>query len=157
MPSVHRETLVKLVQQHGWTRGAELGVDKGILFGMLLRECPALNLIGVDTFPKRERSHRAFDLFLDYPNRVQLYQATTKEASREVQDGSLDFVFIDADHGYEAVREDIALWTPKVRSGGWLGGHDYYPRKFPGVVQAVNEAFVGKHHELSGTIWGVWV
>lgn len=158
MPSVHRQTFVDLVQQHGWTRGAELGVDKGILFGMLLRECPnVVSLIGVDTFPDRQRSQRAFQYSMLYQDRAWLLEMPTREGADRVADRELDFVFIDADHGYEAVKEDIALWKPKVRAGGWLGGHDYHARKFPGVVQAVNEAFAGKHHELPGTIWGVWV
>src|SRR5688572_21614184 len=132
MPSVHRDTLVKLVQQHGWTRGAELGVDKGILFGMLLRECPALNLIGVDTFPNPERSRRVFELEKTEVDRALVLSGTTRDCSEGVRDGALDFVFIDADHGYQAVKEDIELWRPKVRPGGWLGGHDYHARKFPG-------------------------
>lgn len=153
--SVHRETLVDLVLQNGWTKGAELGVDKGILFGALLRCCPGLHLIGVDTFPDRQRSHRAFELANAYSDRAGLITATTRDAAASIQDGELDFVFIDADHSYEAVLEDIRCWQPKVRAGGWLGGHDYHSLKWPGVVKAVNQAFDRRHHELPGTIWGV--
>lgn len=156
MSSVHRDVLVGLVKQHGWGRGAELGVDKGVLFGALLRECPFLHLIGVDVFPDRDRSHRAFELVQAYSDRCGLMPMTTREASGAIHDGELDFVFVDADHSYEAVIDDIACWQPKVRSGGWLGGHDYHARKFPGVVKAVNQVFQGQHHELPGTIWGVW-
>jgi predicted O-methyltransferase YrrM len=46
------------------------------------------------------------------------------EASRLFPDGSVDLVFIDGNHGYSAVKEDIAAWLPKVRSGGILCGHD---------------------------------
>lgn len=154
--SVHRETFTALVQQHGWTRGAELGVDKGILFGMLLRDCPALSLIGVDTFPDAARSHRVPKLAADFSARATVLATTTREASAVVLDGSLDFVFIDADHSEAAVRDDIACWQPKVRSGGWLGGHDYQPRKFPGVVRAVDAAFGKRAQFWPGTIWGVW-
>ncbi len=37
----------------------------------------------------------------------------------------LDLVFIDGDHSYECVRQDIDSWMPKVRPGGILAGHDY--------------------------------
>ena len=154
--SVHRETLVGLVRDNGWKRGAELGVDKGILFRKLLRECPGLYLTGVDTFPDRERSRRAFETVRAYQDRSGLLEMTTHEASELYKDGTFDFVFIDADHGYEAVADDIACWRPKVKAGGWLGGHDYHAQKFPGVVRAVNAAF-GRPFVWPGTIWGVWV
>jgi predicted O-methyltransferase YrrM len=52
-----------------------------------------------------------------------------------------DFVFLDADHSYEGCKADIAAWAPKIKPGGWLGGHDYENKAFPkfGVTQAVNE------------------
>ncbi len=158
MPSVHRETLTALVRASGWRKGAELGVDKAILTAMLLRECPALELlIAVDIFPNVKRSHQAFELNDQYPGRLRVWKSNTNEVSRYIEDGSLDFVFIDADHSYEAVRDDIRNWRPKVRRGGWLGGHDYRSDKWPGVVRAVDEAFGGRVEHRKGTIWGVWV
>ena len=53
-----------------------------------------------------------------------------------VEDGTLDFVFIDADHIYEAVVKDIRAWTPKLKSGGTLCGHDTH---FDGVLKAIKE------------------
>jgi hypothetical protein len=38
---------------------------------------------------------------------------------------SLDFVYIDANHAYDFVKEDIELWYPKVKKGGYVCGHDY--------------------------------
>ena len=75
-------------------------------------------------------------------------RAPSVSAARTLQDASLDFVFIDAGHDYESVRDDIQAWLPKVKPGGWLSGHDY--GHFPtgatweiGVKQAVDE-FVTK-------------
>jgi predicted O-methyltransferase YrrM len=51
-----------------------------------------------------------------------------------------DYVMLDADHAYESISRDIAAWWPKVRPGGILAGHDY-SAEFPGVLQAVTEAF----------------
>ena len=59
------------------------------------------------------------------------------EAAKRVEDGSLDFVFIDGDHSYDGCKRDIAAWTPKVKLGGWIGGHDYSERW--GVKRAVDE------------------
>jgi hypothetical protein len=49
----------------------------------------------------------------------------SKIAHGRFAEGSLDFVFIDGDHSYEGVRQDITNWLPKVRRGGTLAGHDY--------------------------------
>ncbi|KKK62149.1 hypothetical protein LCGC14_3007230, partial [marine sediment metagenome] len=49
-----------------------------------------------------------------------------------------DFVFIDANHSYECVVKDIKAWTPKLRPGGMLSGHDFSDR-YSGVVGAVTE------------------
>ena len=54
--------------------------------------------------------------------------------------GGADFIFIDACHVYEAVRDDIAAWLPLVRPGGLLAGHD---RKFSGVRKALEERLEG--------------
>lgn len=153
--SEHRAVFTALVKGSGWTRGAEVGVDKGILFGMLLKECPGLHLTGVDLFPDTLRSHRVFDYIEQYPERTRLIVCDSAEAAREVPDRSLDFVFIDADHSYHAVLKDIQAWRGKVREGGWLGGHDYN-RKFQGVINAVDFTF-GKRNvvTLPGSIWSV--
>ena len=47
------------------------------------------------------------------------------EAAERYDDDSLDFVFIDGTHTYDAVKQDIRAWLPKVKSGGLLTGHDY--------------------------------
>jgi predicted O-methyltransferase YrrM len=154
--SVHRATFVDLVKKQGWKRGAELGVDRGLLFNALLRECPELYLTGVDTFPDRERSWRAFETVRAYQDRSGLLEMTTQEASSLYPDGTFDFVFVDADHSREAVEDDIKHWQPKVRTGGWFGGHDYSP-KFPGVMAAVDQAFGFDAQIWPGTIWGVWI
>jgi predicted O-methyltransferase YrrM len=153
--SVHRETFTRLVKDHNYTCGVELGVDKGILFGMLLRECPQLHLTGVDLFPDRQRSRRAFESADTFKSRAELLVESTFTAHRHFPDGSLDFVFVDADHSEDPVRQDIANWLPKVRNhGGWFGGHDYSP-KFPGVIAAVDEAFPVVQI-WPGNIWGVF-
>jgi hypothetical protein len=56
--------------------------------------------------------------------------------SRAFPDNSLDFVYIDAQHHFEAVRDDINAWYPKVRHGGIIAGHDHH---MPGVSLAVKE------------------
>lgn len=63
---------------------------------------------------------------------------TTLEAAAQFDNDSVDFVFVDADHSYAAVKEDIHTWLPKMKDGGILAGHDY---GWAGSVQnAVHDA-----------------
>lgn len=65
---------------------------------------------------------------------------SSTQAAIQYKNQSLDFVFLDGDHSYAAVHEDILAWAPKVKSGGFIGGHDYGPPGlFPGVARAVHE------------------
>lgn len=66
---------------------------------------------------------RTRERFKDKPN-LEFIRKTSKEASKCFLDNSLDFVYIDADHSYDCVWEDLNLWFPKVKVGGWLAGHD---------------------------------
>ena len=65
-------------------------------------------------------------------------KGTSKVASKMFLKESLDVVFIDLTHTYEAVKEDIKLWLPKVKKGGYIAGDDYHPH-WQGVIQAVDE------------------
>ena len=61
---------------------------------------------------------------------------------RIFNDGYLDFVFIDSNHDYKYVKEDIKEWSKKVRKGGIVSGHEYvngFHGITYGVKQAVNE------------------
>ena len=74
------------------------------------------------------------------------------EASKLYEDGSLDFVFIDGAHDYKYVKADIEAWLPKVKSGGYLAGHDYTPGDHDEVIRAVEEAF-GKNITVHHRSW----
>jgi hypothetical protein len=151
----YRDAMVDLVRRSGWQRGAELGLGHGHLFRQLLSSVPGLFMVGVDHFRKPAWKASVMGVVSDFPERCQVHGMTTAAAAPRVPDGSLDFVFVDAGHRYESVRKDVALWRSKVRAGGWFGGHDYQPN-FPGVIQAVNEAFRDQVQFLAGTtIW--WV
>ncbi len=76
---------------------------------------------------------------------VRIVRDFSVEASEKFPDNYFDFVYIDAAHTYEEVKRDLVAWYPKVKDGGILAGHDYFPdtriwRGDPcGVYQAVNE------------------
>lgn len=139
----HRDVMADLAVAHGWKRGVEVGVGRGMLFARLL--ALGVQMIGVDLGRRKDRRRIVQTL-----GGRMLWMGST-EAAGHVDDGWADFVFIDAGHSYIAVQTDIAAWAPKVREGGWLGGHDYHP-SFPGVIRAVDEAFPDRVL-LEGWIW----
>jgi hypothetical protein len=135
--------MVELARENGWARGIEVGLGHGLLFAGFLSL--GIDMIGVDLGLRPER--RAMVERLG----GKVHWLPSVEAAEMVPDGWADFVFIDAGHSYGAVKADIAAWEPKVREGGWLGGHDYHP-SHSGVMRAVDEAFPDAE-KLEGWIW----
>ncbi len=69
---------------------------------------------------------------------IRVLMMTSLEAARIFQDGIVDFIFLDADHSYEHVKEDILMWLPKLKLHGIFTGHDL---DHSGVKRAVDEIF----------------
>jgi hypothetical protein len=78
---------------------------------------------------------------------------TSEDASKQFEDESLDFVFIDGLHDYESVKNDISYWYPKVKVGGIISGHDYCVGW--GVIPAVDEWCTNNNYkiEVDGACW----
>jgi predicted O-methyltransferase YrrM len=120
--------------------GAEVGVLDGYTSDVLLQKFPELNMwlidrwtpfggpSGLDFLDAKafERLRRMALWWTSHAvdRRYELREESTIAATR-FADGSLDFVFIDADHSYEAIRDDLTAWWSKIRPGGLLCGHDY--------------------------------
>ena len=148
----------------GFTRGAEVGVADGRYSEILCQKIQGLELIGVDVWAEYDGNWRSSE-YQDNAYRrarerlekygVKLIKNTSLEASRDIPDNSLDFVFIDGSHLFDNVMLDILLWIPKVRKGGIISGHDYYQFKNSGIIQAVN-SYVEEHKlDLNLTLAGV--
>ena len=80
-------------------------------------------------------------------------RTTSELATLQFDDNSLDFVFIDASHEYEDVKNDIEWWLPKIKKDGIISGHDYGNPDFPGVRMAVEERF--SNFDVMGHCWYV--
>lgn len=138
IPNVTREDLAELFCDMGYKIGVEVGVAAGEYSDVIMRYNPQLEaMYGVDphlpykgykdfvrlgTFDSLETKARA--LLGGYDN-YHFVKKFSVEASEDFKDGSLDFVYIDANHSEPWVSQDIAAWTPKVRKGGIVAGHDY--------------------------------
>lgn len=69
---------------------------------------------------------------------VRLIPATTRDAAAQWTD-LIDYLYVDADHSYDGVAEDLRLWIPHVKRGGLIVGDDYEHQSFPGVKRAWDE------------------
>lgn len=76
------------------------------------------------------------------------------EASKDFKDESCDVVYIDMEHTYEAVLQDIEHWLPKVKPQGYIAGHDYVSRT-NGVIKAVDEKFTKDKIKIIDN--GTWI
>ena len=81
---------------------------------------------------------------------VTSHRMSSQDGAKLYEDESLDFIFVDADHKYESVIEDLKSWYPKLKYGRTIGGHDY---DWAGVKQAVDEFFGAENIKVSNTSW----
>lgn len=156
---ISRADLALLFADLGFTRGVEIGVERGLYSEVLCQSIPGLQLSSIDmwqTYPAyREHVHQdKLDRFYAEaqtrlaPYNTQLIKAFSVDASREFEDGSLDFVYIDAAHDFLNVTQDLYHWSRKVRVGGIIAGHDFKREKndrYTNHVKDVVQAWAYSH------------
>jgi predicted O-methyltransferase YrrM len=165
--------------------GSWLGDGSTQVFLEELRKYPGASLLCVDTWQGSPNVRRHQELVLKYdvfgtfrknvemarsPVTLQVLIGSSVESAPLMAAGAFDLVFIDADHSYDSVRNDVAAWRSKVRHGGILCGHDCegrvtdenrrllqenqeadtirgigtrFRKLHPGSMLAVDEAFAG--------------
>lgn len=147
--------LAEVINKNQFTTGVEVGAATGLTTSHILRSCPTLKKLYVadDWHPvvlpghpsyykghpwSKDNMEQQFYKAIKGSTRVEVLKGQTWEMAKFVKDGSLCFGFIDASHDYESVKKDSIAWTPKIKAGGILCGHDI---ESPGVTQAVVEIF----------------
>lgn len=149
---------------------AEIGVLRGKLSNLLLSRRDGLTLHMVDHWQAYDPDSDAYqhslatqepcgvqtpeqvadnyaaalEVSARYGDRARVHACPSVQGAMLHHDASLDLAFIDADHSEQAVAEDIAAWWPKVKPGGWLGGHDYETTGMPTGVKAAVDAFASR-------------
>lgn len=156
---------IKMMQRYFKNRlvnGAEVGVQEGDHSDSILKELNITKLYLIDVWETYKEYEPKFDNLRNYTmvlkrfkkdKRVEIIKAYSRDGSKEIEDGSLDFVYIDANHDYKYVYEDMDCWYPKVRKGGVLAGHDIF--NCVGVLDAVRDWCV-KHQidfEIEAPDW----
>ena len=117
----------------GTRRLAEIGVWQGGTTARLRAAmAPGATLFAVDPFPKgrlgfsTQRAIAMREVAKVANGQVVWIRQTAAEASRDavVGRGGFEFVFLDALHTYEGLREDWEAWSPLVAIGGVIAIHD---------------------------------
>jgi hypothetical protein len=139
IPDCSRDDLPSFLKKTGRTIGAEIGVYKGEFSLKLASE--GLTLFAIDPWRiykdyTNPRGQERLDFQYEHTKRVlapyknaKIIRKTSMEAVEGFADESLDFVYIDANHEFRYVAEDLAEWTKKVKKGGIVAGHDYFYTK----------------------------
>jgi hypothetical protein len=156
-----RERSVVLEKIPKNARCAEIGVWKGDFSTQILATASPASLHLIDpwlfnpSFPKRwyggAKASTQLDMdaiqggvvrrFRSEP-RVVVHRLASLDAATLFADATFDWIYVDGDHSYEAVKSDLTAWFAKLRVGGWLAGDDYDWRDEKGdlsVKRAVDE------------------
>lgn len=143
---MNRIDFAALCNYRGIIRAVEVGTDRGIFARDYLQKWHGELLVCIDPWqPYPHMPHdRLGDLLIasavlaPFADRVRLMRCTSGEAARYLGQWEPGFVYIDGDHGHEAVADDMRLWWDLLPDGGILAGHDY-TTEAPGVIRAVDE------------------
>lgn len=151
----------KLIQAFNIKHGAELGVRRGEFTSSLLQQNPKLNMIAVDIWSNHssldeqhphESNYNTFcENIKSVKDRVIVHKMLTTEACKLVLDQSLDFIFFDATHTYESLKQDIMCWKNKLKPNGFFIGHDYHPYFDNGGMVRCIEEFMNIKTKLATT------
>jgi len=153
--------------------GAEVGSWKGDFSAQLLRRAQPRRLYLIDPWEYREDPQYAHAMFGDRTpggqqrmdtihegvcrrfeseiaaGRVVVARARSTDAAAGLE--SLDWVYIDGDHTYDGVRDDLDAFYPLVKPGGVIAGDDYGMVGWweDGVKRAVDEFVAARGCELT--------
>jgi hypothetical protein len=96
---------------------------------------------------------KQYDEVMNYYGNVKKYKMLSEQAVLLFDDNFFDVVYIDALHTYEGCKKDILLWLSKVKETGYISGHDYGSKHFPGVKKAIEESLKGHIIRFNDSSW----
>ena len=159
----NRDDFLELIDKLNLKIGCEIGVYKGDFSIKILEKTNLNKLYLIDPWKNlnnyndiSNHSNDEFELILNevkskvssHQDRVEIIRDLSENAVQNFDDNSLDFLYLDADHSYEASKKDVEYWYNKVKPGGIFSGHDYLNGSLPqgefGVKKSIDD-FVQKH------------
>ncbi len=134
--------------------GAEIGVYTGGNARSMLNTLNIKKLYLIDPYTPygdtpctrlEEAKQKAIKNTNKFKETVIFIEKFSHDAVKEIPD--LDFVYIDGNHDYEYVKEDIESYYPEIKKGGTISGHDFNEDN-PRVIKAVSEFAVKNNLNL---------
>tara|TARA_R110000824_G_scaffold280514_1_gene468622 strand:- start:209 stop:871 length:663 start_codon:yes stop_codon:yes gene_type:complete len=109
---------------------------------------------------EQENCKACCEMYFKDKENVNLVMKFSIEASNMYEDNSFDVVYIDADHSYECLLEDLSVWSKKIKINGYLGGHDYRKKPANFACKSVADFLSTNpnfrlHYEPPSHLWGV--
>lgn len=111
---------------------AEVGSFAGVSSDLFARYCRKLYCIdlwdvtgGIEEDKMMQAEVMFDEVWKAHRNVIEPIKGASEDVAAQFEDGSLDMVYIDGQHNYKSVRQDILTWLPKIKTGGWITGHDY--------------------------------
>jgi hypothetical protein len=93
--------------------------------------------------------------------RATIVRGISPHVATQFADHSVDVVYLDANHSYQAVKDELAAWGSKIKPGGVFAGHDFLDAELPtgsfGVKRAVLEHFGRLPNILTNEAYPTWV
>jgi len=135
-----RRDFISIINEHSFKRCAELGVATGD-FSSVLAKSKLTELVLVDKWNDHHNEAEQLVVIKRFAkdSRIKIFHELFSKAVNRFPDEYFDFIYID---GYAHTGQDsgltLALWWPKVRIGGFFGGHDYHMR-FKPTINVVDE------------------
>lgn len=121
----------------------EIGAFKGrstciLALGAEAGNKPTIHTVDIFQFSEQQDVERNLELAgIKYP--VHILKMSSLDAAKFYEGKDLGLLFIDADHSYEAVKQDFLAWEKHIPVGGVVLFHDYNNSGWPGVKLAVDE------------------
>ncbi len=122
----------------------KVGVEVGCAWGESAEiACQFLgHLFCVDPFSPGFKSNEPHfkERMAGVPNHTHV-KKPSHEACLDFADETFDIAYVDGMHEYPEAKRDLLCWFPKVKMGGWIGGHDYdyVVAGHASVIRAVDE------------------
>lgn len=157
IPECSRDELPLFFKELGFKTGAEIGVDHGDFTEKFSNV--GLEMYAIDNWEKRNTLYKRVKIRFYKNNNVHIIRKTSMEAVLDFPSRSLDFVYIDADHRFPFIAQDLYYWYWRVKRGGIIAGHDYKDTrpdsKYRSIqIQTVVDAFVKTHFIKNFYIFG---
>ena len=170
IPDCSRDDLPQFFVDMGFTVGAEIGVYRGEFTEKLCKA--GLSIYAIDPWmgyygagrserrSEMQNTNYNFALQKLSPfNNCTIIRKTSMDALNDIEAASLDFVYIDGDHRFRYIAEDLSEWSEKVKKGGIVCGHDYFctsPQANNVIIQvkAVVDAYIGTYQIPNFYVFG---